>query len=281
MTSVVDALENDRIEIQLLLEGLYLKYGYDFRDYAGAHLKRRLQYRLKASGCASYLEMLHSLLCEKEFFFELLLDLSINVTEMFRDPWVYRKIRELVIPHLLTYPFIRAWHAGCSAGQEVYSMCILLHEEGVSGKRIQIYATDINDLILDRAKKGVYPIDSVRDYTLNYQKAGGLNSFSDYYTADFETVKINAPLKDRILFSAHNLATDMVFAEMNIILCRNVLIYFNKELQNRVIRMFYESLCPGGFLCLGSKESLKFTDYAEKFEVVAEKEKIYRKKWTE
>ncbi len=278
MSSVEDALENERIEIKLLLEGLYLKYGYDFRDYAGAHLKRRLQFSCHASGFTGYLEMLHRLISDENLFHELVLDLSINVTEMFRDPLVYRKIRELVVPHLKTYPFIRSWHAGCSAGQEVYSMCILLHEEGVSPKRIQVYATDFNDLILDRAKKGLYPIDSIRNYTTNYQKAGGLNSFSDYYTAGYGTVKINTPLKDRILFSSHNLATDMVFAEMNIIICRNVLIYFNKDLQNRVIRMFYESLCPGGFLCLGSKESLKFTNYADKFEVVAEKEKIYRKK---
>ena len=278
MSSIENTVENERIEIQLLLEGIYLKYGYDFRDYAGAHIKRRLKHRLQTSGIGSYAEMLHQLLCEEEFFYELLLDLSINVTEMFRDPWVYRKIRELVVPHLKTYPFIRSWHAGCSAGQEVFSMCILLHEEGIDRRKIQVYATDFNDLILDRAKKGVYPIDSVRNYTINYQKAGGLNSFSDYYAADYDTVIINPPLKDRVLFSAHNLATDMVFAEMNIIFCRNVLIYFNKELQNRVIKMFYESLCPGGFLCLGSKESLKFTDYALKFEVVAEKEKIYRKK---
>ncbi len=278
MPSVADTLENERIEIKLLLEGLYLKYGYDFRDYAGAHLKRRLQYRRKVRGLGSYSEMLHELLNEKEFFYELLLDLSINVTEMFRDPWVYRKIRELVIPHLKTYPFVRVWHAGCSAGQEVYSMCILFHEEGINKKRIQIYATDFNDQILDRAKKGVYPIDSIRDYTLNYQKSGGLNSFSDYYVADYDTVIINSPLSDRVLFSAHNLVTDMVFAEMNIIFCRNVLIYFNKELQNKVVKMFYESLCPGGYLCLGSKESLKFTDFADKFEVIAEKEKIYRKK---
>ncbi len=278
MSTVAATLENERIEIKLLLEGLYLKYGYDFRNYAGAHLKRRLQYRLQVSGFTSYSEMLHRLIYEEDLFYELLLDLSINVTEMFRDPWVYRKIRELVVPHLKTYPFIRSWHAGCSAGQEVYSMCIVLHEEGVSQKRIQVYATDFNELILDRAKKGVYPIDSVRNDTVNYQKAGGLNSFSDYYTAGYETVKIITPLQDRILFSAHNLATDMVFAEMNIIICRNVLIYFNKVLQNRVVGMFYESLCSGGFLCLGSKESLKFTEYADKFEIVAEKEKIYRKK---
>jgi chemotaxis protein methyltransferase CheR len=281
MSSVTETLENEGIEIKLLLEGLYLKYGYDFREYAGAHLKRRLQYRRRMGGMANYSAMLHRMLHDREFFYELLLDLSINVTEMFRDPWVYRKIRDLVIPHLKTYPFIRAWHAGCSAGQEVYSMCIVLHEEGINSKRVQIYATDFNELILDRAKKGVYPIDSVRDYTINYQKAGGLNSFSDYYLADDDTVIINAPLKDRVLFSAHNLATDMVFAEMNIIFCRNVLIYFNKDLQNKVVKMFYDSLCSGGFLCLGSKESLKFTDYAERFEVIAEKEKIYRKKWLE
>lgn len=278
MVSAKDTLENERIEIKLLLEGLYLKYGYDFRDYAGAHLKRRLQYRRKANDFSSYLHMLHRLINEQDLFYELLLDLSINVTEMFRDPWVYKKIRELVVPHLKTYPFIRSWHAGCSTGQEVYSMCILLHEEGVSSKKIQVYATDFNDLILERAKKGVYPIDSIREYTSNYQKAGGLNSFSDYYRAEEETVVIDSPLRERVLFSAHNLATDMVFAEMNIILCRNVLIYFNKALQNRVIKMFYESLCPGGFLCLGSKESLKFTEFGDHFEVIAEKEKIYRKK---
>jgi len=278
MATAAQHLDNERIEIKLLLEGLYLKYGYDFRDYAGAHLKRRLEYCRQTNGLKSYAEMLHQLLYDEEFLYQLLLELSINVTEMFRDPWVYRKIRELVIPHLKTYPFIRSWHAGCSAGQEVYSMCIVLHEEGVQQKRVQIYATDFNDMILDRAKKGVYPIDSVRDYTMNYQKAGGLHSFSDYYVADYDTVTIRAPLNGRVLFSAHNLATDTVFAEMNLIFCRNVLIYFNKELQNRVIKMFYDSLCPGGFLCLGSKESLKFTDYADKFEVVADKEKIYRKK---
>ncbi|MGB3209832.1 MAG: protein-glutamate O-methyltransferase CheR [Desulforhopalus sp.] len=280
MATFPEQLDNERIEMKLLLEGLYLKYGYDFRDYAGAHLKRRLEYRRHASGSASYLDMLKRLLREEELFCKVLLDLSVNVTEMFRDPMLYKKIRELVIPHLKTYPFVRSWHAGCSAGQEVYSMCILLHEEGINRNKIQVYATDFSDRILERAQRGVYPINTIREYTANYQKAGGLSSFSDYYTADVDTVIINAPLRERVLFSAHNLATDGVFAEMNIIFCRNVLIYFNKELQNRVVKMFYDSLRPGGFLCLGSKESLRFTEYADEFDVVDERDKIYRKKIT-
>ena len=278
MSDIAEQLENERIEIQLLVEGLFLKYGHDFRDYAGAHLKRRLEYRKLAEGLDNYSEMLHKILYDQDFLQQLLLDLSINITEMFRDPWVYAKIRKAVVPHLKTYPFIRSWHAGCSTGQEVYSMCILFHEEEVSGKRLQIYATDFNDLVLDKARQAIYPIEVVKEYTANYQKAGGLSSFAEYYTADYESVKINPPLRDRVLFSAHNLATDGVFAEMNIIFCRNVLIYFNKELQNKVMKLFYDSLCPGGFLCLGPKESLRFTDYADKFDIVGEKERIYRKK---
>lgn len=278
MSDIAERLENERIEIQLLLEGLFRKYGHDFRDYAGAHLKRRLEYRKQAEGLANYAEMLHKTLCDRDFLQRLLLDLSINITEMFRDPWVYARIREAVVPHLKTYPFIRSWHAGCSTGQEVYSMCILLHEEEVSGKRIQIYATDFNDQVLDKARQALYPIEVVKKYTANYQQAGGLSSFADYYAAGYESVKIDPPLRDRILFSAHNLATDGVFAEMNIIFCRNVLIYFNRHLQNKVMKLFYDSLCPGGFLCLGPKESLRFTEYADKFEIVGERERIYRKK---
>jgi chemotaxis protein methyltransferase CheR len=278
MTEIAEHLESERIEIRLLLEGLYLKYGHDFRDYAGAHLKRRLEHRRQTSGLGSYSAMLHKILYDEQFLQQLLIDLSINVTEMFRDPWVYAKLRKAVVPHLKTYPFIRSWHAGCSTGQEVYSMCILLHEEEVNAKRIQVYATDFNDLVLDKARTAIYPIEVVREYTANYQKAGGLASFAEYYTADYESVKITAPLRDRVLFSAHNLATDGVFAEMNIIFCRNVLIYFNKELQNKVMKLFYDSLCPGGFLCLGPKESLRFTEFADKFDIIGDKERIYRKK---
>ncbi len=270
-------IDNENLEIQLLLEAVYQKYGYDFRKYAGAHTKRRLKHRKAVSGLQNYSEMLHKIIYEEEFFNSVLLDLSINVTEMFRDPWFYREIREIVMPHLQTYPFIKVWHAGCSAGQEVYSMAILLEEEGMK-ERTQIYATDFNELILDRAKKGIYPLDSVRQYTANYIESGGSESFSDYYTADDRHVILKSSLRQKVLFSSHNLVTDGVFGEMNVIFCRNVLIYFNKELQERVLRLFYDSLCPGGFLCLGSKESLTFTGVVDKFETMAAREKIYRKK---
>lgn len=272
-----ECIESERLEIQLLLEGIYQKYGYDFRSYSKAHTKRRLEHRLKVAGLGNYSEMIHAVLHDEAFFNELLLDLSINVTEMFRDPWFYKAVREEVVPHLHTYPFIKVWHAGCSAGQEVYSMCILLAEEDMKD-RAQIYATDFNELILQKAKDGIYPMDTVREYTTNYQKAGGKASFSDYYTADYDNVVINKSLRDRVLFSSHNLVTDGVFGEMNVIFCRNVLIYFDRELQNRVLKLFYDSLCPGGFLCLGSKESIKFTEVADDFELIARREKIYRKK---
>jgi chemotaxis protein methyltransferase CheR len=270
-------IENERLEIQLLLEAIYRKYGYDFRNYSGAHVKRRLEHRRIMDDITSYADMQHRLIYDESFFNKLLLDLSINVTEMFRDPWVYTTIREKVIPHLQTYPFIKVWHAGCSQGQEVYSMAILLEEEGMK-KRAQIYATDFNELILQKAKEAIYPMDLIREYTANYQKAGGTCSFSDYYLADYENVVIRRALRERILFSSHNLVTDGVFGEMHIIFCRNVIIYFDKDLQHRVLKLFHDSLCPGGFLCLGTKESLKYADMADNFEVVSERDKIFRKK---
>lgn len=270
-------LENERLEIKLLLEAVFLKYGYDFREYSPAHTKRRLDHRLKLDRLDNFSQMIHKIIHDEPFFDRLLLDLSINVTEMFRDPWFYKKVREMVVPHLKTYPHIKVWHAGCSAGQEVYSMAILLEEEGMKD-RAQLYATDFNELILARAKEGIYPMDVIRDYTVNYQKAGGTRSFSDYYTADYDNALIRQSLKKRILFSAHNLVTDGVFGEMNVIFCRNVLIYFNRDLQNKVLKLFHDSLAPGGFLCLGSKESLTFSDVAEFFEPVAERERIFRKR---
>ncbi|WP_027183565.1 CheR family methyltransferase [Desulfovibrio inopinatus] len=270
-------LENERLMIKLIIEAIHLKYGYDFSQYSPAHTKRRLEHRLALSGFENYGQMLHEVITNESFFDELLLDLSINVTEMFRDPWFYKAVRETIVPHLETYPFFKVWHAGCSAGQEVYSMCILLEEEGLKD-RAQIYATDFNSLILDKAKQGIYPADAIREYTSNYQKAGGKESFSDYYTAHYENVILKKSLKDKVLFSSHNLVTDGVFGEMNVIFCRNVLIYFNRDLQNRVLKLFHESLCPGGFLCLGSKESITFTDLVEAFEPVAPREKIYRKR---
>ena len=277
MSDESQQVKNESLEIRLLLEAIFLRYGYDFRNYAVAHTKRRLEHRLALAGLKNYSEMLHKLIHDENFFNHLLLDLSINVTEMFRDPWFYREVRETVIPHLKTYPFIKVWHAGCSAGQEVYSMSIILDEEGMK-ERTQVYATDFNELILEKAKAGIYPIDVIREYTANYIQSGGRESFSDYYIADSANVILKKSLREKVLFSSHNLVTDGVFGGMHVIFCRNVLIYFNKDLQERVFKLFYDSLCPGGFLCLGTKETLRFSGIADLFEAVAPKEKIYRKK---
>ena len=234
-------------------------------------------HRLAMSGITRVSEMQHKVLYDVSFFESLLLDFSINVTEMFRDPSFYRALRQEVIPVLRTYPYIKIWHAGCATGEEVYSMAILLKEEGLY-ERSQIYATDFNQVVLQKAKEGIFPIENIKEYTVNYQKAEGKESFSAYYTAKYDSVIINQALKKNILFADHNLVTDGVFGEMNLILCRNVLIYFDKTLQNRVIGLFYDSLCRNGFLCLGSKESLMFSDYNSGFEHVVKEEKIYRKK---
>ncbi|MBF9017916.1 MULTISPECIES: protein-glutamate O-methyltransferase CheR [unclassified Oceanispirochaeta] len=272
-----NAVDNEYLELELLLEGIFRKYGFDFREYSGAHIKRRLSHRLSAAGMQNFTQILHRIIYDEEFFKQILLDLSINVTEMYRDPTFYLELRQRVIPYLSTYPFIKIWHAGCSAGQEVYSNAILLEEENLLD-RSQIYATDFNEKILQRAKEGIYPIEEIRKYTENYQKAGGRNSFSEYYTAHYDSALIKKSLKDNILFSFHNLVTDGVFGEMNMVFCRNVLIYFNKELQNKVLKLFHDSLIPGGFLCLGSKESLKFSAVEDDFEIISQQEKIYRKR---
>lgn len=273
-------MENEDIEIKLLLEAVELKYGYDFRHYSRAHIKRRILHRLALSGLNNISEMIHHILDDRRLFESLLGDFSINVTEMFRDPFFYKAVREEIIPVLRTYPFIKIWNAGCSTGQEAYSTAILLKEEGLFD-RTQIYATDFNEEVLKIAKEGIYSIDNIKDYTLNYQKSGGKASFADYYVAKYNSVIIDQSLRKRIIFADHNLVTDGVFGEMHLIMCRNVLIYFDRNLQNRVVRLFYESLCPGGFLCLGTKESLKFSDYFNKFQGIVERENIYKKQFQE
>jgi chemotaxis protein methyltransferase CheR len=272
----MDSLENENIEIELLLEAVHRKYGYDFRSYAKASVRRRILNRLSLSKLSSISEMQHKILYEQSFFETLLIDLSISVTEMFRDPQFYKVLREEVVPNLKSYPSIKIWNAGCSTGEEAYSMAILLLEENLY-KRAQIYATDFNTAVLEKAKAGAFSTDHIKDYTANYEKSGGRKSFSDYYTIKQGMAVMDKDLKKNIVFADHNLVTDGVFSEMNLILCRNVLIYFSKELQNRVIKLFRDSLRRNGYLCLGLKESLKLSSCASDFEVVAEKEKVYRK----
>jgi len=276
-TSTEDKNQIINIEIDLILEAIFNKYGYDFRNYSKAHVKRRLLNRLVTSNLKSISEMQHKVLREPNFFEILLRDLSINVTEMFRDPSFYKALRKEVIPVLKTYPFIKIWHAGCSTGEEVYSFAVLLKEEGLYD-RAQIYATDFNHDVLDIAKKGIYPIDRIKEFTANYQAAGGTQSFSDYYMANYDSVIFDQSLKKNLVFAEHNLVTDSVFAEVNLVICRNVLIYFNKDLQNRVIDLFYDSLNNGGYLALGSKETIQFTSKADKFETINGKEKVYKRK---
>lgn len=265
------------LEIELILEAIFQQYGYDFRNYSKAHVKRRLLSRLSTSRLKSISEMQHKVLHEPGFFDQLLRDLSINVTEMFRDPSFYLAIRKEIIPILKTYPFIKVWHAGCSTGEEVYSFAILLKEEGLYN-RVQIYATDFNTNVLEIAKKGIYPINRIKEFTANYQQAGGKQSFSDYYMADYNSVIFDQSLKKNIVFAEHNLVTDSVFAEVNIIICRNVLIYFNRDLQDTVFNLFSDSLINGGFLCLGSKETIQFSSKAGLYETVNFQEKLYKKR---
>jgi len=264
------------IELRLLIEGIYLKYSYDFRDYSGASLKRRVLHALSKFECETISELQARVLHDPQLFSELLQFLTIPVSEMFRDPTYYLAIREHVVPVLKTYPSLKIWIAGCSTGEEVYSMAILFKEEGLLDRTL-IYATDINPQSLDRARQGVFPLERVRKYTQSYQLAGGKNSFSDYYTAAYDGALFDKSLMANVTFADHSLATDMVFSETHFISCRNVLIYFNKGLQNRAFGLFHESLCHRGFLGLGSKESLDFSAYAGHFEPVVKKERLFRR----
>jgi len=268
--------ELEQIEIELLLEGIYQHYGFDFRSYAYASIRRRLWKRIEAEGLSTISALQDRVLHDSDLMERLLLDLSINVTAMFRDPGFYRVFRDVVVPTLRTYPFIRIWHAGCATGEEVYSMAILLEEEGLY-ERSRIYATDINEVVLQKAKSGIFPIERMQEYTENYIAAGGKRSFSDYYIAKYDGALFNPSLTKNVVFSQHNLVTDRSFSEFNVILCRNVLIYFDKTLQARVLTLFYDSLAMFGVLSLGSKESLRFSPYEECYEQINGREKVYRK----
>lgn len=272
-----EQVQVEDIEIRLLLEAIYQLYGYDFRSYSPASMRRRIMHRLTMSGFSTVLEMTDRVLRDRQFFVTLLNDLTVNVTEMFRDPEFYKAFRDEVVPVLKTFPFIKIWHAGCSTGEEIYSMAILLEEEGLY-ERAMLYATDIDKNVLAAAKKGIYPIHAFKQYTDNYRRAGGRQSLSDYATARYDSVIMEQRLKRNIVFADHDLATDQVFGEMHVILCRNVLIYFDRPLQQRVFKLFGESLDMGGFLCLGTKESLRFSGNEESFDVVNRSLRIFRKR---
>jgi chemotaxis protein methyltransferase CheR len=268
--------EREAIEIDLLLEGVYRRYGFDFREYARASLRRRLQRRVALEGLRTISGLQERLLHDPACMERLLLDLSINVTAMFRDPTFFRAFREKVVPLLRTYPFIRIWSAGCSTGEETYSLAILLQEEGLYD-RTRIYATDINEAVLHQAGQALFPLEKMQEYTENYLAGGGTRAFSEYYTAAYEGAQFDRSLADNIVFARHNLATDRSFNEFQVVICRNVMIYFDTPLQNRVHELFYESLQRLGVLALGPKESLAFTPHVDAYDVVDLQEKLYRK----
>ena len=273
-TSVDPELE--QLEIELLLEAVFRRYGFDFRQYAQASLKRRLWRRAYAEGAGSISDLQAKLLHDPQSMERLLLDLSINVTSMFRDPTFYVAFREKVVPLLHTYPFTRIWCAGCSTGEEVYSLAIVLEEEGLY-ERTRIYATDINESVLATARAGIFPLDKMQQYTQNYIRGGGKHDFSRYYLAAYEAAQFSKELTENVVFAQHNLAMDRAFNQFNVIVCRNVMIYFDKPLQDRVHALFYESLEQFGVLALGHKETLAFTPLADRYEELDPAERIYRK----
>ena len=255
---------------------MYRQYGFDFRSYAFASIRRRLWKRIHSEGLSSVSELQALVLHDAAAMERLLLDLSVSVTAMFRDPPFYRAFREVVAPILRTYPFVRIWHAGCSSGEEVYSTAIVLEETGLLD-RARIYATDINEAVVQRARAGIFPLNRMQEYTENYIRAGGARSFSEYYTAKYDGALFSPSLTRNTVFSQHNLVTDRSFSEFHVVFCRNVLIYFDRELQNRVHALFYESLVTFGILALGSKESLRFSQYEDCYERLDPKEKLFRK----
>lgn len=265
------------IEQELLVEAIYRRYHYDFRGYAQASLRRRLQTALTRFNCASLSQLQHLVLHDPAVFPALLQYLTVQVSDMFRDPQYFRALRDKVLPILRTYPSLKIWIAGCSSGEEVWSMAILLREEGLL-ERSLIYATDINAAALQKAEAGVYDIERVPGFTDNHARSGGTGSLSEHYSAAYGRVVFDKSLRRHIVFSDHSLATDSVFAEMQLISCRNVLIYFDRPLQDRAVGLFSESLCRRGFLGLGSKESLRFSAHGGQFDEFVASERIYQKK---
>ena len=271
MTSVTE------VELQLLLDAIYLRYHYDFRQYSAASLKRRLASAMAIFGCETYPRLQDRVLQEPELFTSLLDYLTVQVSDLFRDPAYFRALRGMVVPLLRTYPSLKVWVAGCGTGEEVYSLAILLREEGLLDRAL-IYATDINGRALQRAESGVYDIDRMAGFTDNYQQSGARTSLSDYYTAAYGRAVFDKSLRRHVVFSDHSLSTDSVFAEVHLVSCRNVLIYFDRALQNRALGLFNDALIRKGFLGLGSKESLRFSSQVDAFIELARNERIYQKR---
>jgi chemotaxis protein methyltransferase CheR len=266
----------EELEIDLLLEALFRQHGFDFRGYARSSLRRRVRAAVAAEGLRTVSGLLEKMLHEPACLERLLLGLSVNVSAMFRDPRFFLAFRQHAVPLLRTYPFIRIWQAGCSMGEEVYSLAILLQEEGLYD-RCRIYATDMNEVVLRAAREGIYPVDVMQKYTANYLAAGGAGVFSDYYTAAYDHVILRPSLRDQIVFSQHNLVSDGVFNEFNVILCRNVMIYFSRPLQERVHDLFSRSLATFGLLGLGSHESLRFLTTERDYQPLVSGEKLFRR----
>jgi chemotaxis protein methyltransferase CheR len=271
-----EAVDLEKIELDCLLEALYRRYGFDFREYAPASLRRRINRRVKLEELPSISALQEKLLRDPDVMQRLLLDLSINVTAMFRDPTFHLAFRDKVVPLLRTYPFTRIWVAGCSTGEEVYSLAILLEEESLY-ERARIYATDINEDVLGRARLGVFPLAKMQDYTRNYIGAGGKRSFSDYYTSAYDGAAFDRSLMRNVVFAQHNLASDGSFNEFHVIVCRNVMIYFERGLQQRVFDLFDESIARLGILALGHKESLRTSAHADRYEELDSSERLYRR----
>lgn len=265
----------DEQHLEQFINEISEHYGYDFGGYSRASFKRRLERIYSMDGFVSFQEFLYRIKNDVDYLTYVIEEITVNVTEMFRDPSFYKVLREEILPALRSKPFIRIWHAGCSTGQEVYSMAVLLSEEGLLQKSI-IYATDLNQTVLESAKKGVFPLRLMKEYADNYRAAGGKQDFSEYYTANYGLAKFDESLSKKMVFSQHNLVSDSSFNEFDLILCRNVMIYFDKDLQDRVLNLFDDSLAKLGYLALGTKETLRFTSVQKKYEQLR-KEKIWKK----
>jgi chemotaxis protein methyltransferase CheR len=274
--SVEDRNGLEALEIDLLLEAIFRRYGFDFRGYAPSSLRRRVRAAVEAEGVATVSGLLEKVFHDASCLERVLLGLSVNVSAMFRDPRFFLAFRRHAIPLLRTYPFVRIWQAGCSTGEEVYSLAILLQEEGLYD-RCRIYATDMNEVVLRKAREGIFPLEVMQKYTVNYLASGGTRAFSDYYTAAYDHVILRPSLREHVLFSQHNLVSDGVFNEFNVILCRNVMIYFTRPLQERVHKLFHRSFANFGLLGIGSHESLRFLPVEHEYEPLVPGEKLFRR----